>query len=48
MVSTKTEKTWLTISTEEIPLGSIPFPEDEERIDFEDEKEFINKFSMEE
>jgi hypothetical protein len=46
MESVKTEKTWLTIASEEIPQGSIPFPEDEERLDYEDEKEFFNKFSM--
>jgi hypothetical protein len=42
MDSIKTAKTWLMISKEEIPQGSIP--EDEERLDYEDEKEFLNKF----
>jgi hypothetical protein len=38
------DKSWRTISSEEIPLGSIP--EDEERLDYEDEKEQLNKFSL--
>jgi hypothetical protein len=36
MESTRTEKTWRMISSEAIPQGSIP--ENEERLDYEDEK----------